>query len=66
MSIDKAEGIAEFSYQTKYKTNQKSEILWILSHVIHQWPWILLALIGATGNAGLAGVVPIYIGRAFN
>jgi ATP-binding cassette subfamily B protein len=66
MRIENSEKIAEFSYQTKYKTNQKSEILWILSHVIHQWPWILLALIGATGNAGLAGVVPIYIGRAFN
>lgn len=66
MKIENSDKISEFSYQTKYKTNQKSEIFWILSHVIHQWPWILLALMGATGNAGLAGVVPIYIGRAFN
>jgi ATP-binding cassette subfamily B protein len=58
--------ISEFSFETKYETNKNSKIIWILSHVIHQWPWILMALIGATGNAALAGVVPVYIGRAFN
>lgn len=58
--------ISEFSFETKYETNKNSKIMWILSHVIHQWPWILMALIGATGNAALAGVVPVYIGRAFN
>jgi ATP-binding cassette subfamily B protein len=66
MAIGTTEEITEFSYKTKYKTNQRSEILWVLSHVIHQWPYIILALIGATGNAGLASVVPIYVGRAFN
>ncbi len=66
MTKQKAEGISEFSFETKYETNQKTEILWILSHVIYQWPWILMALIGAAGNAALASVVPIYIGRAFN
>jgi ATP-binding cassette subfamily B protein len=58
--------ISEFSFEIKYETNKKSTIRWIMSHAIHQWPWILLALIGATGNAALASVVPIYIGRAFN
>lgn len=58
--------ISEFSFETKYETNKKSKLLWILSHVINQWPWIIMALIGATGNAALAGVVPVYIGRAFN
>ncbi len=66
MTIEGAEGIAEFSYKPKYRTNQKSEALWILSHAAHQWPWIILALIGATSNAALASIVPIYIGRAFN
>ena len=60
------DSVTEFSFEAKYETNKKSKILWILSHVIHQWPWILMALIGATGNAALAGVVPVYIGRAFN
>ena len=60
------EGIAEFSFQSKYQTNQKKPGVWILSHTIRQWPWILLALFGAISNAALASVVPIYIGRAFN
>lgn len=66
MTRQTAEGISEFSFETRYKTNQKSEILWILSHAIHQWQWILMALFGAVSNAALASVVPIYIGRAFN
>ena len=66
MTRQSNDSISEFSFEKKYETNKKSKILWILSHVIHQWPWILMALIGATGNAALAGVVPVYIGRAFN
>ncbi len=60
------EGITEFSLKTKYKTNQKSPIMWILSHTIRQWHWLLLAVLGAVSNAALASFVPIYIGRAFN
>lgn len=66
MTAVTAESVSEFSFEAKYKTNRKTPILWILSHAIHQWPWILMALIGATSNAALASVVPIYIGRAFN
>lgn len=66
MSSYTAEGISEFSFKTKYKTNRKSPELWVFSHAIHQWPFILMALIGAISNAMLAGVVPIYIGLAFN
>jgi ATP-binding cassette, subfamily B, bacterial len=60
------EGMAEFSFQNQYQTNHKKPGIWILSHSIRQWPWILLALFGAISNAALASVVPIYIGRAFN
>jgi len=66
MTTQSAESIAEFSFETKYKTNQKTPLVWVLSHVIHQWNWLLLAFIGAISNAALASVVPIYIGRAFN
>ena len=66
MTSHTPEGISEFSFETKYKTNRKSPALWILSHTIHQWPFIIMALIGAISNAALASVVPIYIGRAFN
>lgn len=58
--------IAEFSFDTKYKTRQNKPGIWIFTHAIHQWPWLLLAMLGATGNAAFASVAPIYIGRAFN
>jgi len=57
---------SEINFEAQYKTNQKSPSLWVFSHAIRQWTWILLAVIGAIGNAALAGVVPVYIGRAFN
>jgi ATP-binding cassette subfamily B protein len=66
MTAQTAETISEFSFKTKYKSNRSSAGRWILSHAIHQWPWILMAVIGAIGNAALASVVPIYIGKAFN
>lgn len=66
MTTQIIENKTEFSFDTKYRSNQNNPILWILSHAIHQWPWILLALIGAISNAALASVVPVYIGRAFN
>lgn len=58
--------ISEINFEAQYKTNQKSPSLWVFSHAIRQWTWILLAVIGAIGNAALAGVVPVYTGRAFN
>lgn len=66
MTIQTAEAVSEFSFETKYKTNLKTPSLWLLSHAVHQWSWILLALTGALGNAALASVIPIYVGRAFN
>ncbi|MGI6741825.1 MAG: ABC transporter ATP-binding protein [Brevefilum sp.] len=55
----------EFSFDSKYQSNQNNPVTWILSHSIHQWPWILLALFGAMGNAVLASFMPLYIGYAF-
>lgn len=66
MTTQSIDSISEFSFEKKYETNQKNPIMWIFSHAIHQWPWILMAIIGAVSNAALASVVPIYIGRAFN
>lgn len=66
MTTNSVEEIAEFSFATKYRTNHQKPGVWILSHSIRQWPWILVALIGSVANAALASVVPIYIGMAFN
>ncbi len=66
MTAQTAESISEFNFTAKYKTNRNSAGIWVMSHAIHQWPWILMALIGAISNAALASIVPIYIGKAFN
>lgn len=66
MTANQMEGIAEFNFTTKYQTKHDKPGVWILSHAIRQWFWILVALVGAVSNAALASVVPIYIGRAFN
>ncbi|MCB2203051.1 ABC transporter ATP-binding protein/permease [bacterium] len=66
MTAQTADAISEFSFKAPYKTNRKGPGIWILSHATHQWPFILMAVLGAIGNAALASVVPIYIGKAFN
>jgi ATP-binding cassette subfamily B protein len=68
---------AEFTLPDRYKTNRKSPVRWLLSHFNRnffwkigrfRWYWLLglMVLIGATGNASLAAVVPVMVGRAFN
>jgi ATP-binding cassette subfamily B protein len=39
---------------------------WVWSHAIRQWLFILIAFIGAFGNAAMMAVVPILTGQAFN
>jgi len=66
MTTPTTNAVSEYSFTLKYKTNQKSPLLWILSHAVHQWSWLLLAFFGGVNNAALASIVPIYIGKAFN
>lgn len=60
------QSVAEFRIAEHYPTNRKSAVPWIFSHAIHQWPMLILAFIGAFGNAALMAVVPILTGQAFN
>lgn len=57
---------AEFTIPEHYRTNRSSPVKWIFSHVIRQWFMIILALIGAFGNAAMMAVVPILTGDVFN
>jgi ATP-binding cassette subfamily B protein len=57
---------AEFTLPDRFKTNRKGPIRWLLSHFRRYWPLGILILLGAFGNASLAAVVPVFIGRAFN
>ena len=56
----------EFTLPNRPKTNRKGPGRWILSHFWRYWYVGVIILIGAYGNAYLAAVVPVEIGKAFN
>jgi ATP-binding cassette subfamily B protein len=57
---------AEFTLQRKHTANRSTPAKWIVSHASRYWPIIIMILIGGLGNAGLAAVVPVMVGDAFN
>lgn len=57
---------AEFSLQRKYLADRTDPVKWVWSHARRHWWFIILMVVGAVGNAGLAAVVPVLTGDAFN
>jgi len=57
---------AEFTITPRYKTDRRDPVRWIYSHAVHHWWLALIAFTSAVGNAVLATVTPLYIGRIFN
>ncbi|RME12023.1 MAG: ABC transporter ATP-binding protein [Ardenticatenia bacterium] len=57
---------SEFNIPTPYETDKRSPARWLFSHARRHWVFILMAMIGAFGNAALAAAVPVLVGRAFN
>ena len=57
---------AEFTLQRNQKINHNGPVIWIVTHAIRYWPILIMMVIGAIGNAGLAAVVPVMVGDAFN
>ncbi|HSK65894.1 MAG TPA: ABC transporter ATP-binding protein [Anaerolineales bacterium] len=56
----------EFSMQRMHPSNRSSAVRWIWSHARRHGWIILMMIVGAAGNAGLAAVVPVLTGDAFN
>ncbi|MBC8336411.1 MAG: ABC transporter ATP-binding protein [Anaerolineales bacterium] len=57
---------SEFTISRTHSTNRTSPARWIWSHAYRYW-WIwIVIIIGALGNAGLAGLMPVYVGEAFD
>lgn len=57
---------SEFTIARKHATNRTTPVRWVWSHAArYRWLWIII-VIGALGNAALAGLLPVYIGQAFN
>ncbi len=57
---------AEFTIPQQYSTDRRSPARWVFSHALHQWWILLIALIGALGNAALMAVSQVQVGNAFN
>jgi len=57
---------AEFSMQRPVTYDRTSPVRWIWSHARRHGWIILMMLVGAVGNAGLAAVIPVLTGNAFN
>ena len=57
---------SEFAAQLGWKTDLRTPIRWVWSHVVRS-PWLLVGIaIGAVGNAVLAAVIPFFTGYAFD
>jgi ATP-binding cassette subfamily B protein len=61
-----AERAAEFTLPERYSTDRSSPGRWLFSHFKRYWPLGLMLLIGAASNGGLAAVVPVVLGQAFD
>ena len=57
---------AEFTLPDRYRSNRSGPARWVFSHVARSWPFAIVLLIGAFGNAAMAALVPVYIGQAFD
>ena len=52
--------------QRKYLADRTDPVRWVWSHARRHWWIIIMMIVGAIGNAGLAAVVPVLTGDAFN
>lgn len=57
---------SEFTLPNRYVSDRRSPVRWIIGHAIRYWYILIIVLIGAFGNAVLAALVPVYVGKAFN
>ncbi|RMF45207.1 MAG: ABC transporter ATP-binding protein [Anaerolineae bacterium] len=57
---------AEFTITHQRTFNRRGPVRWVLHHLLPYWYLVVMMSIGAFGNAALAAVVPVYIGRAFD
>jgi ATP-binding cassette subfamily B protein len=56
---------AEFSVARTWQSDRRGAVRWLLSHALRHKLWIVGVFIGALGNGVGAGLIPLYIGQAF-
>ncbi|HEX2978709.1 MAG TPA: ABC transporter ATP-binding protein [Anaerolineaceae bacterium] len=60
------ETTAEFTLPEQHQTDRRSPVRWIISHALREWPFILIAILGAFGNAAFMAVTQVSVGDAVN
>jgi ATP-binding cassette subfamily B protein len=58
--------VAEYVVPHAFQTNRSSPLRWVISHVSRHWWLVVMATVGALGNAILASLVPVLVGEGFN
>jgi len=58
--------VSEFAVSQNWRADRRGPMRWILSHTLRHKPVILGLFAGALGNAVLAAVMPMFVGRAFD
>ena len=56
----------EYQIPVRIRSRRDNPLAWLLAHFTQYWYLGLTTLIGAIGNASLAAVVPVIVGRALN
>jgi ATP-binding cassette, subfamily B, bacterial len=57
---------AEFTLARAHRSDRRGPIRWLWTHAARYWYVMVMLVVGALGNAALAGVVPVLVGDAFN
>ncbi len=58
--------MTEFAVDTAIYSDRRSPLRWVVSHVLRHRLYLISMFVGAFLNAGLASLVPIFIGMAFD
>lgn len=56
----------EFAITLDWRSDQRTPLRWVFSHLLRSKLLILIVIVGAFGNAALAAAVPLYTGIAFD
>ena len=66
VSIPASEFSAPPQVGGRTRSDRRSPVRWIVSHAMRHWLLGVMMIVGAVGNAALAALIPILVGRAFN
>lgn len=58
--------MTEFAVDTEIRSDRRSPLRWVISHILRHKVFLFLMFAGAFINAALASVVPIFTGMAFD